>query len=56
MNDIVIPNLKMAEMHAKMIREELDNMDPKDPSVMMLKTFADDVVAEIGLAIDNLEE
>ena len=56
MNDIVIPNLKMAEMHAKMIREELDNMDPKDPSVMMLKTFADDVVAEIGSAIASIEE
>lgn len=56
MNDTVIPNLKMAEMHAKMIREELDNMDPKDPSVMMLKTFADDVVAEIGSAIANIEE
>ena len=55
MNDIVIPSLKMAETHAKMIRDELDNMDAEDPSVMMLKTFADDVIAEVGSAIANIE-
>lgn len=56
MDDIVIPNLKMAETHAKMIRDALDDMDPKDPYVMMLKMFADDVIAEVDSAITNIEE
>ena len=56
MNDIVISNLKMAELHAKQIREALDDMDAKDTAVMMLKMFADDVVAEVGSAIAGIEE
>ena len=56
MNDTVIPSLKMAETHANMIREELDSMDSKDPSVMMLKALADDVIAGVSSAIANIEE
>ena len=56
MNDTVIPNLNMAELHAKQIREVLDDMDPNDTNVMMLKMLADDVVAGVGSAIDGIEE
>ena len=56
MDDIVIPSLKMAETHAKMIRDALDDMDAENPSVMMLKMFADDVIAEVGSAMAHIEE
>ena len=55
MEDVVIPSLKMAEKHAEMIREALDTLDPNNPTVAMLKMFADDVVAEIGTAISEVE-
>lgn len=56
MNDTVIPSLKMVELHAKQIRDALDDMDAKDPSVMMLKMLADDVIAEVGSAMADIEE
>lgn len=55
-NDIVIPGLKMAKVHAEMIRDKLGEMDANDPSIAMLKMFAEDVVSEIGSAIKDLEE
>ena len=55
MEDVVIPSLKMAEKHAEMIREALEDLDSSDPIVAMLKMFAEDVVNEIGTAISGVE-
>ena len=55
MEYVAIQSLKMAEKHAEMIREALEDLDPSDPIVAMLKMFAEDVVAEIGTAISEVE-
>lgn len=55
MEDVAIQSLKMAEKHAEMIREALECLDPGNPTVAMLKMFADDVVAEIGTAVSVVE-